>query len=637
MSVGRSMRLTTLPALGALVVCLAARAQEVPAAPPPPPMSGADPGPTDAPPPSAPPARSSTDAPGLAAATAAKPAAKAVEHREALPTFLRHLAGVGAAWGPAPSPDGSRVAFVTTLFGSRQAALIPIQSGYPVQLTDEPGGVLALRWAPQDPHLLFATVLRAGQRRVLLVDDAGGAPQDLDPAPGEQLLGGCSRDGKRLLFANVDGEKISLKWFAVEGRQLVEIAPPLPQAGAAGTPPRPPGTPALPPLKPLSETLAGLFGLTAPSADGRTAIALVRRAADENLLVVDLTSTRVEPLTPHEGQARFRSPRFSPDSRLVYVLTDAGRSGLGVDAITVQDKKRKVVFAPQAEVEAFALADDGHKLAAAQVSGGETLFTLLELPSLRQQPLPQPPPGALHPAAPGESALLWNRSGDRIYFAWGRAEDTVDVYALRADYGSAQRLTRSPRPGLAEGALPRPRTVVYPSLDGRQIPALLWISKPLAKVEPGVRPRVAVVLGGAQARPILDIRISALGAAGIAALSPSLRGTEGRGKAHAVEDALGAVQDALAAARYLRDQAEVDGTRPLLVGVGAGAEQAVAAALAEPDAWSGVVLLTDGTPKQASRLRLPHLAISSHGTAALSELVSFARERLGSKASARRE
>ena len=635
MSVGPTMRLTTVPVLAALLLCRAALAQEVPTDAPPAPTLGAEqPAPIDAPAPSAPPSKPMNDAPALttqAPKVDGKPAPT-----EALPTYLRHLAGVGAAWGPAPSPDGTRVAFVTTLFGSRQAALIPTTSGYPIQLTDEPGGVLALRWAPQDPHLLFATVLRAGQRRVLLVDDVGSAPQDIDPAPGEQLLGGFSRDGKRLLFATVADGKVALKWLVIEGRTLVEVAPPLPQAGAAGTPPRPAGMPPLPPLLPLSESLAGIAALSSPSPDGRTAIAQTRRGSDENLMMVDLASTRAEPLTPHDPPARFRSARWSPDGKLVYVLTDAGRSGLGVDVINVQDKKRKPVFAPKAEVESFALGDDGHRLVAAVVSGGETLFNLLELPSLRQQPLPQPPPGALQPGAPGESAIVWSRSGDRIYFAWGTSDDTVDLYALRADFGSALRLTRSPRPGLPDGSLPRPKSVSYPSSDGRQIPALLWAARPLVRQEPGVRARTAVILGGGQARPALDVRVAALGAAGISTVVPSVRGSEGRGKVHAAEDAEGAVQDALAAARYLKDLPEVDGALPLLVGVGPGAEQAVTAALKEPDAWAGVVLFAEGQVKGASKLRVPHLVVSSHGTAALSELVAFARERLGSRASAAR-
>src|SRR5205807_7647022 len=141
-----------------------------------------------------------------------------------------------------------------------------------------------------------------------------------------------------------------------------------------------------------------------------------------------------------------------------------------VEQIEVASKKRKAIFAPAIEVEAFALAEDGHRLVAAQVSNGETLFTMLELPSLRQQPLPQPPPGALQQAAPGESPIVWSRGSDRIYFAWGQAEDTVDVYGMRWDFGQAQRLTQSPRPGLPQGSLPRPKPIAYPSFDGRQIP-----------------------------------------------------------------------------------------------------------------------------------------------------------------------
>ena len=41
---------------------------------------------------------------------------------EDLPTRLRHLESAGSAEAPASSPEGSRIAFVTSLFGTRQAA-----------------------------------------------------------------------------------------------------------------------------------------------------------------------------------------------------------------------------------------------------------------------------------------------------------------------------------------------------------------------------------------------------------------------------------------------------------------------------------------------------------------------------------
>src|SRR5947209_5869737 len=158
-------------ALALALLAAAASAQELPPEPQPPTLTGPAEHP-DAPPPSAPPPRRAEAAPHgpLDAPAQATLPSKA---EDSLPAYLRHLGALGMAWGPAPSPDGQMVGFVTTLFGSRQGAIIPVAGGYPVQLTDEPGGVLSLRWSKTDPHLLFAVAMRAGQRRILQLDDQG--------------------------------------------------------------------------------------------------------------------------------------------------------------------------------------------------------------------------------------------------------------------------------------------------------------------------------------------------------------------------------------------------------------------------------------------------------------------------------
>src|SRR5437764_5460537 len=122
---------------------------------------------------------------------------------EPLPEVLRALETMGAAEGARPSEDSRQIAFVTTLFGSRQAAAMPLDGGYPVQLTAEPGGIVAVRWSPSDPHVVLAVALREGKRRLIMVDDQGARPVELDPAPGDQLLGGFRRDGKRLFYGVV--------------------------------------------------------------------------------------------------------------------------------------------------------------------------------------------------------------------------------------------------------------------------------------------------------------------------------------------------------------------------------------------------------------------------------------------------
>jgi dipeptidyl aminopeptidase/acylaminoacyl peptidase len=57
---------------------------------------------------------------------------------------------------PRWSPDGRRLAFLSTRGGSTQVWVVPVRGGEPVSLTAAPGGVSAFEWA-DDRHLVVAT------------------------------------------------------------------------------------------------------------------------------------------------------------------------------------------------------------------------------------------------------------------------------------------------------------------------------------------------------------------------------------------------------------------------------------------------------------------------------------------------
>ena len=567
---------------------------------------------------------------------------------EPIPATLRALAYLGSAEGARASEDNRQIAFVTTLFGSRQAAAMPIDGGYPIQLTAEPGGVQAVRWSPTDSHALVAIALREGRHRLLLLDDQGGPAVELDPAPGDQLLGGFTRDGKRVFYALVEGGKVSVRQVGIDhARKVTEVTPgaiaqpapgsPFPAASPAAADARgkapavpppptmagarrspPPGGgattsgPAREPPVPLEEALQGVAAMGPVSPDGRSLLAQTRRGGDEAVWLVDLASARAETLTPHQGAARFRLPRWSPDGRTVYLLTDAGRDTLGVDAIVVGSRERKSVYAPGRAVEGFALTDDGHRLAVAEDANGQTVFSVLELPGLRAQPLPQPPGGALQPAPEGEPPLAWTRAGDRLLFAWRQAEDTTDVFSFRTGFGTTTRLTRSPRPGLPRSGLLRPSAVTLSGAEGRQVPGWIW------RPRHPPRPRLALLVPGPEdpVRPVLDRNAAVLAAAGIAVLGLNPRGGLRPPPAQAAAD------DLAAALRSLRDRGDLDARKPLLVAVGAGAEVAEQLLEREPDAFSGVAAV------DASRKPKGALEIDSSSPSALQELAKYARERL---------
>lgn len=468
--------------------------------------------------------------------------------REDLATRLRHLDSAAEAWDPSPAPDASRIAFLTTLFGSAQAASMSGDGGYPVQLTDEPGGVLAVRTMPGEQKQLVALVQRAGRRRLVLLDEQAAPPVDVDPAPGDQFMGGFARDGRKFFYATVDGEKFSLGTLELETQKRAQVTPEPSSAGAA----QKPGS------MPLGEALQGLVALGPPAPDARSILAVVQRGQGEALVLIDLVTARGEWLTPKDKPARFSFPHFSPDGKLVYVLTDLGRPTLGVDTFETAEKHaRKTVYAPPLSLQAFALSDDGHRLAVATESNGQTIFSLLALPSLHAQPLAAPPGGSLAPVYAGEQPLRWDRASERLYFAWQLADDVTDVWELRLGYGVAMRLTRSPRPGLLPDSIPRPKL-----LQVNDHPAWLWMPARLPADEE--KPRVAVLVAAGETRPVFDKRVTALNEAGLAVL------------------AVNGPSAQKAALAYLASAPDLDAHEPLLLDLGG-------LPVEEPARWSGVV------------------------------------------------
>ncbi|MFL5248852.1 MAG: alpha/beta hydrolase family protein, partial [Myxococcales bacterium] len=258
-------------------------------------------------------------------------------------------------------------------------------------------------------------------------------------------------------------------------------------------------------------------------------------------------------------------------------------------------------------IEAYALTEDGHRLAVAEDASGETVFGLLELPSLRAQPLPQPPSGALAPGVDGEPAMAWTAGGDRLFFSWSQADDTTDVLMFRVGFGAMVRLTRSPRPGLPAGSLPRPVRLTVTGADGKDIGGWMWRPQNASK------PKLALLLTGAEVRPVLDPRIDALVSAGYAVLGVNPR--DGRGRLETGDEA---TADLAAAVRSAgRSQTDLDAQRPLLVAIGkGGGAQAVRLVQTQADSFSGTVAL--GSSEHVE---------SAANASALQDLVKAAREK----------
>jgi Tol biopolymer transport system component len=195
---------------------------------------------------------------------------------------------------PAVSPDGSRIAFVSSRGGANNLYLVPADGGAEAQLTDsaDPKGPPA--W-DREGHLLLST-RTDGQARIYTMKPDGKGRQQVAAVSAQGAV--LSPDGKSVVYGN----------------QRLFVA------AADGTHGRP-----------ITTGVAMEFGAEW-SPDGKQ-IAFVRSGPDRklNVWVMNADGTDQRQLThiaPEEGQAEW--PRWSPDGKQIAIQVGAYSPGKSV-------------------------------------------------------------------------------------------------------------------------------------------------------------------------------------------------------------------------------------------------------------------------------------------------------------------
>ena len=103
---------------------------------------------------------------------------------------------------PEFSPDGRRIAYVSTKSGADEIWTIDAGGGAPAQLTSFGGPRLGMpRWSPDGKTLVF-TARPEGQADLYAIDSSGGSPIRLTSTPGDEAAPSWSRDGRSIDFAS---------------------------------------------------------------------------------------------------------------------------------------------------------------------------------------------------------------------------------------------------------------------------------------------------------------------------------------------------------------------------------------------------------------------------------------------------
>ena len=465
--------------------------------------------------------------------------------------FARYLK-VRGAWGASWSPDSQRVSFLTEITGVPQVWEVPVGGGWPEQLTFHEERVSGAEYSPTRDEILFGMDAGGNERSQLFLL-GNGVERDLTRNPEAiHYSGGFSPDGARVAFTATRRNGTDFDVF-VQGV--------------------PDGDPR------IVWEVSGYHTASGWSPDGSFLIVARHHSnTDNDLYRLDLESGEATLLTPHEGDARFRSPNVTPDGRAAYLATD--RDGdfvrlarldlatLGVEYLTPDDH----------DVEEVELSRDGRLLAATRNVGGYSDLLLFNGRGGRM-PDPEVPRGIV-------GSLAFSPDSERLAFTLVGPTRNPDVWTMQLPDGEARRLTRSSTAGIPPKSFKAPTIVRYPSFDGLEIPAVFY------EPEDGNAPVVVNVHGGpeSQSRPSFAPVTQYLLGRGHAVLLPNVRGSTGYGKGYTHLDdvrlRMDSVEDLAHAAYWLRERGH---ERIAVMGGSYGGFMVLAALTEYPDLWSAGV------------------------------------------------
>jgi dipeptidyl aminopeptidase/acylaminoacyl peptidase len=490
---------------------------------------------------------------------------------DSLTTAVTRMARVGQCTSPSFSPDGSRLAFVSDLNGIPQVWTVAAAGGWPDLVTALDDQISAVRWSPDGAWLAFLLAPGGGMnQQVYLVRPDGSELRPLTAGGKEtNWLDLWAHDGRALALAS------NRRTPAAMDAYLVDVA-----SGA---------------LRLVAEN-QGIGTMDDISRDGRWAVLnRMRQRSDNDLFLIDLANGTETRLTPHEGPGSFDHGTFSPDGRTVYLSSNKDRELIAFARLTLDGAGQPgpievIVARDDAELQEFAVSEDGTTAALVWNAGGRSELSFVDLATGTATP---------GPPLPSEIAtgVTFSRDGRQLAMAVFGSAAPSDIWVYDREAGAMHQVTHSPHAGVDLAALVRPELVQFVAHDG--LPLTGWLYRAPGATGPG--PTVLSFHGGpeSQERPVFNGTFQALLGQGIAVFAPNVRGSAGFGKTFVNLDngalRVNAVRDIKACADYVIGAGVADPAQIGIMGGSYGGYMTMAGLTEFPDLfaaganWFGIV------------------------------------------------
>jgi dipeptidyl aminopeptidase/acylaminoacyl peptidase len=421
---------------------------------------------------------------------------------DAIETSVAMMARVGFCWSPSFSPDGTRIAFIANLSGLPQIWTVDARGGWPDLVTGLDDQINGVSWSPDGAWLAFALAPGGGmnQQVFLIHPDGTGLRRLTHGGKDNNWRGRWTHDGRKVVISSNRREPAAMDAY------LADVA--------TGE------------LRLVAEN-RGIGYLTDVSRDGRRAVLYrMQSRSDDNLFLLDLAHKTEVLLTPHDGPGSFGIGRFAPDGKTIYLSSDMDRDLVALYRIGLNEDGQpgpveELAVRDDAELQQFALSEDGATAAVTWNVAGRTELTFLDLATL-----------AISPGPTLGAELAYNPTfspdGRRLALVVQGSTMPSDIWVLDLATGHLSQITHSPHAGVDLAKLVRPELVRFRAHDGLDLSG--WLYRPRGASAPG--PVVLSFHGGpeGQEQPRFSNDYQALLAQGIAVFAPNVRGSSGFGK-----------------------------------------------------------------------------------------------------------
>lgn len=272
----------------------------------------------------------------------------------------------------------------------------------------------------------------------------------------------------------------------------------------------------------LVKELSGSWSPVDFSPDGgRVLLQEYRSILDSRLAVLDLATGALTPVSaPGPQPQAWAEASFSADGTQVFAVTDLGGEHRALVAVPLGGGPVRtvspaapwdvegLVHSPDRRSWAWTVNEDGRS--AVWVQAGSAAPRRLDLPV-----------GVVR-------GLAFDDAATSLTFQLSDHTLPGDVFRVALGTGKVERLTRSERGGLPEGAFTAGQRVRVPSFDGHPVPA--WLLSPAG---PGPHPVLILVHGGPESQSRADFHAFAQAMVrlfGVAVVLPDVRGSSGYGR-----------------------------------------------------------------------------------------------------------